>query len=187
MFRTKVGKVRRLDVIFATYEERAFCILGSGSPAVPIKPWFATCCSPAECAGCRNYCLCRVAWSPRPHGQFTASCAGPLTLCGSQTWAATCSKNKTVPSCAAGLQYTACRPGPGPSQAYWPPASACSPKARLPGMMGAVAHAGGRARGSSCASCARTQSTCSACTSTRTGARFYLTLFVSCTSQHLRP
>ncbi len=59
MFRTKAGKVRRLDVIFATYEERAFCILGSGSPAVPIKPRFATCCSPAECAGCRNYCLCR--------------------------------------------------------------------------------------------------------------------------------
>ena len=28
MFRTEAGAVRRLDVIIATFEERAFCILG---------------------------------------------------------------------------------------------------------------------------------------------------------------
>ena len=33
MFRTGAGAVRRLDVILATYEERAFCILGCASQA----------------------------------------------------------------------------------------------------------------------------------------------------------
>ena len=38
MFRTEAGAVRRLDVILATYEERAFCILGCVSQALQGAP-----------------------------------------------------------------------------------------------------------------------------------------------------
>lgn len=39
MFRTAAGAVRRLDVILATFEERAFCILGCGT--LKPKTWGA--------------------------------------------------------------------------------------------------------------------------------------------------
>ena len=116
MFRTKAGKVRRLDVIFATYEERAFCILGSGSPAVPVRPWFATGCSPGELAGCCIYCLCPcgvVSTPSWPINQLVNS-----KLC----WAAQALRLPDVCRDMLQEQYSAfmcsrlvvhCRPGPG--------------------------------------------------------------------------